>query len=866
MRTALLRAAGKELRASRALVLLSVAGVALGVASVLSIQILNRGALGAFEGGVRAVSGEADLSILGWTGRLPEDLLPEVLGTPGVGAAVPLQRVEVAVEGRPGPFDLAGGPAAPQAPGRSGRGASASPSTLTLEVVGADLLAPLRLPWTLPRGGVAAALGEPGWVAVSPGIAAEAGWRVGDAVAVSSGSRRVVLRIGALVDFQRIAPLASRRLAVMDLAQVQALLGTPGVLHQIDVLAADPGGAAALADRLQARLGERARVTTPAQRTVEAEGLLSAFRLNLTALSLVSLLVGGFLVYAATQAALARRREELGLLRCVGATRGQVLGLVLAEVGALGALGTAAGIPLGWLAARANAGAVSGTLRSLYLLEGIERVELTPGLVALAVAVGVGGAVVAGVAPALDAARRDPLALLSSVTQQEAAEAGAGWLLAAGGALLAGAAVVSAASARWPPSGFVLAAGIVAAAPLAAPAALRVLARVPVPRRLGVRWGLRTLGARLPSAAVAAGAVAVAVAMLAGITIMVASFRTTVVRWLGATLRADVYVTTPSWRRGRSEATLSPRVLDALGRAPGVVATDLLRQLAGYAGARRVSIAGVEAGLPAAEGRVALASGDPHTALRLLREGAVLISEPLARKAGLAPGGSLSLRTADGERGFPIAGVYYDYGAEQGAVLMDLRTFAGAFGPGPPTNAALYLAPGVDPEAVAAWVRAALPGDAVLVRSNRTLRAEVLDVFEQTFAVTRLLQAMGLVIAVAGIALSLLVQARERAGELALYRALGATRGQLFRVFLGRGVGLAGFGLAVGWPAGAGLALVLVRAVNPAFFGWSLRLDWPLATLAGQGAAVLLAAALASVHPGVRASRTPAAELSRDAI
>jgi len=115
--------------------------------------------------------------------------------------------------------------------------------------------------------------------------------------------------------------------------------------------------------------------------------------------------VGGFLVQATTQAALARRREELGLLRCLGATRGEVLARVLAEAAVLGLLGTAAGLPLGWLAARANLEAVSGTLRTVYLLEGVEQVTLTPGLALLGTALGLAGALAGALLPALEVAR-----------------------------------------------------------------------------------------------------------------------------------------------------------------------------------------------------------------------------------------------------------------------------------------------------------------------------------------------------------------------------------------------------------------------------------------------------------------------------
>ena len=354
--------------------------------------------------------------------------------------------------------------------------------------------------------------------------------------------------------------------------------------------------------------------------------------------------------------------------------------------------------------------------------------------------------------------------------------------------------------------------------------------------------------------------------MLVGITVMVGSFRSTVVRWLDATLRADVYVTTPSWRRARSEATLAPEVVAALRALPGAT-VGLLWQHAGFGAGRRILVSGIDAGLPNAGRRVALVGGaDGEAAMAALRRGGVLVSEPLARKAGLAAGGTLALRARVGEVALPVAGIYRDYGTEGGAVLLDAGTYTRLYGPGPPSNAAVDLARGEDPEAAVRALRAALPGAALQIRSNRTLRGEVLAIFEQTFAVTRLLEAMGLLIAAAGVTLALLVLARERRAELALYRALGATRGQLFRVFLGRGLAVGAAGLLLGAAGGWALALILVRAVNPAFFGWTLEIAVPWAALAGEAVAILAAAAAASLYPAIAASATPAQELSRDAL
>jgi putative ABC transport system permease protein len=311
---------------------------------------------------------------------------------------------------------------------------------------------------------------------------------------------------------------------------------------------------------------------------------------------------------------------------------------------------------------------------------------------------------------------------------------------------------------------------------------------------------------------------------------------------------------------------LTPEVVARLGSFPLVRSMDLLRQELSEVRGRRVLVSGIDARLPDGEGRVALLEGEGRAAMAALAGGAALVSEPLARRAGLHSGGVLELRGAFGPAAVPVAGVYRDYGAEGGAALVDLATATRIFGPGQPNNAALYLATGTDAEAAVAAIRAAFPGSALRVRSNSTLRREVLDIFEQTFAVTLLLRVMGLLIAAAGVTLSLLVMARERRAELAIYRALGASRGQLFWLFLGRGLGLGLAGLVLGTAGGAALAAVLIAAVNPAFFGWGLELHVPWTALGGEALAILSAAALASVYPALAASRTPAQELSRDAV
>jgi putative ABC transport system permease protein len=827
-----LRAARAQLRSGRSLFLLSLFGVALGVASVVGIQIINLNALGAFRGSMDAVSGDADLSIVGTLPAFPDSVYPVVLATEGVEAAWPLYRLDVALDDGSG----------------------------FLELLGVDFFTPLDVPWDGPDIEFSEALRRPGWVAITPELAHAKGWKEGDRFTVSLGSRKAELVVGALSDFLAASPLASPRLAVMDIAQAQSLLGRPGELHQIDVKLREGASREETVAKLRERLGETVLVETPEQREQQVSDLLSAFRLNLTALSLISLFVGGFLVYSSTQASLVRRRREFGLLRTLGATHGQVFQLLSADVVVLGVLGVAVGLPVGYVVARTNVSRVSATLSNLYLLEEIHRLEIPFWFFALAAAIGLLGAGLGALLPALELGRKDTRALLAAFHLHERVGRAAPWLFALGAALLAAGMVLYALTGdRWRPAGFVEAFLLIAAIPLLTPLLVQLVTdRIPV-KSFGIQYGLKGLGKQLQTTPVAIAALAVAVSMVVGVTTMVSSFRETLSVWIGSTIRADIYVSTPSFRRARREAVLESSVLERITSHPGVERVDRLRQFFAYSGGRRFSLAGIDMAVPIAD-RFVLLAGDASG----MQDGSVLVGEPLARKANLGVGEDLIVAGPEGPLAFPIAGIYYDYSSELGSAFIDLKTMERHFGPGPINSVALYLAPGRDADEVIDELRRELSDVPLVLRSNRRLREEALSIFEQTFAITRLLRYMSLVIAVCGVALGLIVLARERAAELALYRALGARRSQLFRVYLGKGVGMGLSGIALGTLAGIVFALLLIYVVNRAFFGWTIAVHWPFGLLAWQNALVLLAAALASFYPAWVASSTPATELRRE--
>lgn len=836
------KALGAHFRAGRMLFVLTVLGVALGVASVLSIQIINQNALAAFEGSMQAVSGDADLSVLGRMPTLPESLYVDVLADSGVKAAWPLYRISVALANR---------------------------DRFYLDVIGFDFFAPVRVPWDGGSpGDFSNILMRPGWAAFTPTLAEEMGWAVGDSVQVFSGSRVVWLHIGALVDFQKLSPLASPKMVVMDIAQAQHLLGRPGQVHQIDVMVRDEADAVVVRDRLQEKLGSSVQVVTPEQRSKQTAGLIAAFRLNLTALSLISLFVGLFLVYSSTQASLVRRRAEFGMLRSIGTTRSQVFGLIVGEVMVMGGLGVLLGLPLGYWGAQANVDMVSATLSNLYLLEEISTLQLSPWLFAIAGLIGLGGAVAGALLPAVDMSRRDTRNLLSAFTLHEKIGSFAPQLCVMGMCVFVGVGVwYGLGGSGWQHAGFVLAVGLLLGLPLLTPMAIRVLTGGIQIRGFGLGYSLKSVGGRLQTSSFAVAALAIAVSMLVGITLMIGSFRETLNVWIRTTVVADIYVTPSSWRGQGDEAFLEDDLIMSLRHFEGVRAMDRLRGFLVYSNDQRLALAGIDIGIPGGASRFKLLDGDAEAAFEAVHQnGAVLIGETLARKQDLWVGDSVSIYVQDGVQAFPIAGVYYDYNAQGGAVILDLKTVTQFWGPGPINSVALYLEDGVDVDATVDALKAQFETSAMDIRSNKRLRDEAMGIFDQTFAVTRLLQGISLLISVCGIALMLLVLAREQVSELALYRAIGATRRQVFGLFVGKGLGMGMLGLVMGVVGGFALAMILIFVINRAYFGWTIQVYWPWSALGQQVVTILAASVVASLYPALKASRTPATELRRDDV
>ena len=841
----------RHLRRHPLLGLLNILSVALGVSVYLATQIANHSANRAFAATIDLVAGKAELQITAPAGHLPETVLPAVAAARGVSAATPIVRGLVTLPDFPGEY---------------------------LEILGIDVFtnAPFRTfdptNFETTDFDIQRWLGAPDSIAVSEEFVRRHGLKAGNKIRARVGVIDHELSIGFLI---RRDDAFDPHFAAMDIGWAQELFGRRGELSVIQLKLTKPPEREATITALREILPKDARVAAPAQRTEEVEKMLGGFELNLTAMSLVSLLVGMFLIYNTVTASVVRRHHEIGILRSLGVTRNEVRTLFLAEAVVLGAIGSTFGLIGGLLLARILVGTVAGTISSLYVFVNVKEVALQPWTFALAWTIGLGSVIASAWFPAHTAANEDPVqALHGGIRLEKSVRPSPAWLISGLLSILLAAVFSLAALStgpRWLSFGaaFLVLAGFSFLVPRlmfhfskGAGKTLRLIR--PHRRKAAIETELAAanLSRALLRNSVTVAALAVAVAMTVGVSVMVFSFRKTVEAWINDTLIADLFVTPASNEIG-AESFMPPAAWQFLSSQPAVDTVDTFREVDLPMGDSNITIAVIRG---SERRRFQFLRGESSSLMRQFREEAcVFASESFARRHGLREGDALELMTPDGPRRFPVAGIFYDYTRDQGIVYLSAKTFTRFWHDDRINSAAVYLKKDRVAEEVSDAFRAEFSGDGqFLIYSNQSLRRRIFEIFDQTFAVTYVLLAIAVFVAITGIFLSLTILITERQRELAVLRAIGASAAQIRKLLLWETAMLGALAAIVGTVSGVCLSLVLTGVINRAFFGWTIHLAFPWRSLSLTPVWIIAAAVLAGILPSWRAGRMVLAESLRD--
>ena len=836
----------RHLKQHPLLATLNVATVALGVALYLAIQIANQSANHAFAASIDVVAGKAQLEVNAPAGNLPDALLPKIARQPGIAAATPIVRGFVTLPGFPGEYlDLLGIDVFTNEPFRTFQLTDFQRQTF-------DLQKWLRGPRT---------------IALSEDFARRHHLRAGDEITVQNNGATKNLTIGFLLRSNDSGAETDARFAALDIGWAQELLGRSGTLDSISLRLRNTMDPKAIASELRKITPADVTVATPARRGEQVDKMLSGFQLNLQAMSLVSLLVGMFLVYNTIEASVVRRRNEIGILRSLGATRSEVRWLFLGEAAVLGMAGIALGLVGGYFLARALVGQVAETISSLYVLISVQNISIAPWIWLSAVLLGLGSVFLAAWLPAQAAATTDPVqALHGGARIERSVHLSRSWILGGLFSLVVSVLMSVLALKTGPPwLGFGAAFFVLAGFSLMAPemiARFSLAVRSNLRRRMEPRLAAQNLERALLRNSITIASLAAAVAMTVGVAVMVFSFRQTVSTWIGQTLIADLFIGPAANEIAGPTSFMPPDAIRFLEADPAVEAVDTFRAVDLPFRDQTISVAVVR-GSNRRNLRF-LAGRNDQIMPRFYSEQCVLVSESFARRYHVAEGETLKLPTPSGMTAFPIAGVFYDYTNDQGTVFLSERNFQKLWHDGRVNSVAVYLKKSASPAVVADAFRLRFSQRGEFsIYSNRSLRTRIFEIFDQTFAVTYVLRTIAVLVAVVGIFLGLTTLVAERSRELAVLRSIGASAAQLRRLLLWESGMIGLLASLLGIASGLCLAVVLTGVINRAFFGWTIQLAFPWVSLAWTPLWIVAAALGAGWIPAWRAGRLNVAEAIR---
>ncbi len=376
--------------------------------------------------------------------------------------------------------------------------------------------------------------------------------------------------------------------------------------------------------------------------------------------------------------------------------------------------------------------------------------------------------------------------------------------------------------------------------------------------RLSALGILRSLSRTGPAVA----ALTVAVSATVGVGIMIGSFRVTVDLWLQQTLTSDIYVSVSDQRGGSLPADLPERIRDI----SGIEGFSIGRST--YIDTRngRKELLAIQMGAHSYDGFRFKGESLPAIWPRFDNGELLLISEPYAYRHGLSAGDTVELFTPDGWRKFHIGAVFFDYGNDQGMLVMARETYVDIWSDDRMSALGIALKNDQDMDEVlnALHERVAGLSPSPRVRPTREIRQHSMAVFDRTFAITEVLRLLAIGVAFIGILSALLALHLERAKEHAVLRATGATPTQmrflvmLQSTLLGLVAGL--LALPLGWL----MADILIHVINLRSFAWTMQSILPGEVLLQAIGLAIVSALLAGAYPAWRVAKAHPAQALRE--
>ena len=685
----------------------------------------------------------------------------------------------------------------------------------------------------------------PGEMALDKATAKRLKVRLGDRLAMVTPTGKVDLTVAGIFTFGSSNSLAGATLVEMPTTQVQQLFDRVGQYDEIDVRGEGGLTQEQLRDRIAPVLPATAQADTAEQAAADQAASVGEFvgylRLGLTGFALVALFVGSFIIVNTFSILVTQRTRELGLLRALGASRGQVLGSIVGEAVAVGVIGSLLGIGGGVglafllsLGMEAFLGASSASL------------VIEPMALLVPFALGTAITVAAALYPGIRGSRVAPLAAMREV--DGGGDAGLGRRAVAGGVTTAiggGLFAAGLAGAGLPLIGAGAVVLFVGLALLLAVVARPLAGAIGLPfRHTGAAGQLGVGNARRSPRRTAstASALMIGLALMGGVSTFAASVAASVTDLIDRSVRADLVVQPKGFSMG-----FGPDITATIGSLPAAGRSTPIRD-------GEVRIDGASKDITALDADdtdllgLEVTAGSAATIL----QGEVLVDEELAREKGWRVGQEIEVVYArTGPTPTRIGGTFAT-SQLGGEVIASLDTYERSFTTNLDTVALVSAKPGQLAELRRQIAAVTDQNPTVEVLTRAEFQKEQREQINMIVQIVYVLLALSVVIAVIGIVNTLALSVFERTREIGLLRAVGMHRKQVKRMVRTESVIVAFLGGIVGLATGMVLGAAFVRSLaDEGISATSL----PLGQLVGGLVLAGVAGILAALYPAAKAAR-----------
>jgi putative ABC transport system permease protein len=676
-------------------------------------------------------------------------------------------------------------------------------------------------------------------VLIDSGLAEELGFDAGKNIETTRGTLRVV---GTFPN------PSGEPLILMDIAHAQNLFALQGKIDRVDLILSNESD-------FRSRWKDGFLIQSGRQRSKTFSAMLGAFRLNLEALSLLALFVGVFLIYNTAMFAVVSRRRDTGILRSLGAKRYEIVTAFLTEILILGIIGGAFGGVIGYFLTRLLTGMIGSSISNLYFFLRPQPAPWSNWIPVTGVFLGAAASLLGATVPLVELIRTDPIKALSGRTASRKSTRKAKRTSLAGLAVLAASLFLFLIPHAHIYVSFLGVFGFVIGVSLLTGVVLVYIdpglkSTLSLAGKLPGKVAAGNIRQNLGRTGVAIAAFMVALSMSIGLGVMIGSFRQSLIWWMETQIKGDLYV-------GRiGEAEVPEDFYEELRKMPGLGGVHPYRNVQVLYRDAPIYVSAVDASVLQRYTRFGWLRGgnenwDP------VKLGGAVISESFSRRFGVKEGESIVLQGAQGPAELKVGAIFYDYTTEHGLVMVDRPTFLRIFGDHTINNVGIFIDPG-NPrrDEFLREVRKRAQERGLPVVTQAQLHTNILEVFDTTFAVTRSMRAIAIVVAFFGIAGALLTLFMERRREFGIYRALGFSTGQVARMTLIEGLGMGVVSYLLSILVGTALAVLLIRVINLRSFNWTIFFHPSLEPYLLTAVTAIVASIGAAVYPIWKVCRT----------